>query len=172
MSKRLYVGNLAYSTRDEGLRSFFEQVGEVVTAEVIMEGRRSNRSKGFGFVEMVSEDLAQHAMSTLNGQMLDDRPIRIDLANPKPERSDDRGDRGDRGFDRGGYRSDRNDRNDRGNRGDRGDRNFDRDDRGGRGSFGGRGGSSGGGGYRSDRDDRGGRGDRSGGRSYDRGSRY
>lgn len=167
MSKRLYVGNLAYSTRDEGLRLFFEQAGEVVTAEVIMEGRRSNRSKGFGFVEMASEELAQHAMSTLNGQMLDDRPIRIDLANPKPERSDDRGDRG-------GYRSDRGDRFDRGNRGDRFERN-DRDDRGGRGSFGGRGSTGGGGGYRNDRfdrDDRGGRGDRSGGRSYDRGSRY
>ncbi|MBU6359879.1 MAG: RNA-binding protein [Chloroflexi bacterium] len=168
MSKRLYVGNLAYLTRDEGLRSFFETAGEVVMAEVIMEGRRSNRSKGFGFVEMASEELAQHAMSTLNGQMLDDRPIRIDLANPKPERTDrdDRGGMrgGDRGGDRGGYRSDRgNDRggdrggyrSDRGNDrgGDRGERSERGYDRGGRDRF-----SGGGGGGSS--------------RSYDRGSRY
>ena len=102
---------------------------------------------------MASEELAQHAMSTLNGQMLDDRPIRIDLANPKPERTDrdDRGGMrgGDRGGDRGGYRSDRG--NDRG--GDRGERSERGYDRGGRDRF-----SGGGGGGSS--------------RSYDRGSRY
>ncbi len=85
MSSRLYVGNLAYSTTDEGLREFFSAAGEVKTAEVVIE-RSSGRSKGFGFVEMASEDGAQEAINTLNGKMLDSRPIRIDFAKPKEDR--------------------------------------------------------------------------------------
>jgi RNA recognition motif-containing protein len=134
MSNRLYVGNLAYKTRDEGLRAFFETVGQVVAAEVIMEGRRSNRSKGFGFVEFESEADAQNAMNMLNGQLLDDRPIRIDYANPKPIREERperpmRDDRGDRGNDRGYSRDDRSDRGGRYDRNDRGDRGSERRDR-------------------------------------------
>jgi RNA recognition motif-containing protein len=79
------VGNLAYSTTDDGLRDFFAAAGEVKTAEVVIE-RSSGRSKGFGFVEMASEDGAQDAINTLNGKMLDSRPIRIDFAKPKEDR--------------------------------------------------------------------------------------
>lgn len=85
MASRLYVGNLAYSTTDDGLRDFFAAAGEVKTAEVVIE-RSSGRSKGFGFVEMATDDGAQAAISTLNGKMLDSRPIRIDFAKPKEDR--------------------------------------------------------------------------------------
>jgi RNA recognition motif-containing protein len=85
MPSRLYVGNLAYSTTDDGLRDFFAAAGEVKSAEIVIE-RSSGRSKGFGFVEMASDEGAQNAISTLNGKMLDQRPIRIDFAKPKEDR--------------------------------------------------------------------------------------
>jgi RNA recognition motif-containing protein len=85
MPSRLYVGNLAYSTTDDGLRDFFSAAGEVKTAEIVIE-RSSGRSKGFGFVEMVTDEGAQNAINTLNGKMLDQRPIRIDFAKPKEDR--------------------------------------------------------------------------------------
>ncbi|GIV85536.1 MAG: hypothetical protein KatS3mg052_2543 [Candidatus Roseilinea sp.] len=85
MTSRLYVGNLAYSTTDEGLRNFFAAAGEVKSAEIVLE-RGSRRSKGFGFVEMATDEGAQNAINTLNGKLLDQRPIRIDFARPKEER--------------------------------------------------------------------------------------
>ncbi len=85
MTSRLYVGNLAYSTTDEGLRNFFAAAGEVKSAEIVLE-RGSGRSKGFGFVEMATDEGAQNAINTLNGKLLDQRPIRIDFAKPKEER--------------------------------------------------------------------------------------
>lgn len=85
MASRLYVGNLAYSTTDEGLRNFFAAAGEVKSAEIVLE-RGSGRSKGFGFVEMATDEGAQNAISTLNGKLLDQRPIRIDFAKPKEDR--------------------------------------------------------------------------------------
>lgn len=85
MASRLYVGNLAYSTTDAGLRDFFSAAGDVKTAEVVIE-RSSGRSKGFGFVEMDTDEGAQNAIDTLNGKMLDQRPIRIDFAKPKEDR--------------------------------------------------------------------------------------
>ncbi|MCS6849338.1 MAG: RNA-binding protein [Anaerolineae bacterium] len=85
MASRLYVGNLAYSTTDEGLRNFFAAAGEVKSAEIVFE-RGSGRSKGFGFVEMATDEGAQNAINTLNGKLLDQRPIRIDFAKPKEER--------------------------------------------------------------------------------------
>jgi RNA recognition motif-containing protein len=85
MTSRLYVGNLAYSTTDAGLREFFEAAGEVKSAEVVIE-RSSGRSKGFGFVEMTTDEGAQSAIDTLNGKLLDQRPIRIDFAKPKEDR--------------------------------------------------------------------------------------
>ena len=99
---RLYVGNLAYGTNEASLRSFFESVGEVKSAEVVID-RATNRSKGFGFVEMAAEDGAQEAMSQLNGQSLDGRPIKIDFAKPKEDRPRSFG--GDRPS--GGYSSNR-----------------------------------------------------------------
>ncbi|MCS7087421.1 MAG: RNA-binding protein [Thermoflexales bacterium] len=85
MSSRLYVGNLSYSTTVESLRAFFETVGEVRKAEIITD-RETNRSKGFGFVEMSTPEAAQQAMERLNGKLLDNRPVRIDLARPKEAR--------------------------------------------------------------------------------------
>ena len=103
---RLYVGNLAYSTNDAGLRSFFESAGEVKSAEVVMD-RMSGRSKGFGFVEMAADDGAQNAMNTLNGGELDGRPVKIDFAKPKEDRPPRTGGYGGGGGggggDRGGY---------------------------------------------------------------------
>lgn len=97
MSKRLYVGNLAYAVRDESLREAFTQVGEVTSATVILE-RDSGRSKGFGFVEMATEELAQQAISRLNGQMLLGRPISVSEARPMAPRDGARagGPRGER----------------------------------------------------------------------------
>ncbi len=85
MASRLYVGNLSYSTTDDGLRDFFAAAGNVKSAEVVIE-RSSGRSKGFGFVEMETDEGANNAMNQLNGQMLDQRPIRIDFAKPKEDR--------------------------------------------------------------------------------------
>jgi RNA recognition motif-containing protein len=124
MSNRLYVGNLSYSTTDEGLRSFFATAGEVKTAEVVME-RGSGRSKGFGFVEMTTEEAAQSAIDLLNGKMLDQRQIRVDFAKPKEDRPRNTG------ASSGGNRYDGNrgaGRNGRDRR-DRGSRDRDRDRR-------------------------------------------
>jgi len=87
MTNRLYVGNLSYSTTNEGLRAFFAEVGEVAHAEIVIE-RSSGRSKGFGFVQMANDEDAQKAMALLNGKLLDQRPVRIDLARPKEARAE------------------------------------------------------------------------------------
>ena len=97
---RLYVGNLAYGTNEASLRNFFELVGEVKSAEVVID-RATNRSKGFGFVEMMAEDGATEAMEQLNGQPLDGRPIKIDFAKPKEDRPRSSSSNGDRPS--GGY---------------------------------------------------------------------
>lgn len=102
MSKRLYVGNLAYAVRDESLREAFAAVGEVTSASVIME-RETGRSKGFGFVEMATEEAAQAAIARLNGQMLMGRAISVSEARPMKPRDD----RGGGGFRDGGSRGDR-----------------------------------------------------------------
>ena len=86
MPSRLYVGNLSYQTTDESLRQFFSTAGAVKDAEVVMD-RQMGRSKGFAFVEMMTDDEAQNAINLLNGKMLDQRPLRIDFAKPKEARS-------------------------------------------------------------------------------------
>jgi RNA recognition motif-containing protein len=84
MENKLYVGNLPYSTTEDELERTFEEYGEVLSAVIITE-RDTGRSKGFGFVEMSTEEEAAQAMSALNGQMLGGRPLRIDKARPKRE---------------------------------------------------------------------------------------
>ncbi len=86
MPSRLYVGNLSYSTTDETLRAFFATAGEVKSTEVVTD-RQTGRSKGFAFVEMMTDDGAQKAIAMLNGKMLDSRQLRIDIAKPKEPRS-------------------------------------------------------------------------------------
>lgn len=86
MANKLYVGNLSYGTTQETLREFFSQAGEVQSA-IIIVNKVSGRSKGFGFVEMSSEEEAKKAIEMLNGQELDGRNIIVDIARPqKPKR--------------------------------------------------------------------------------------
>lgn len=86
MSKKLYVGGLSYDTTEETLRNAFASVGTVESATVIMD-RISGRSKGFGFVEMASEEEAQTAIDKLNGTELDGRTLTVNEARPQRPRS-------------------------------------------------------------------------------------
>ena len=85
MGNKLYVGNLAYSVRDESLQVAFAQYGTVTSAKVMMD-RESGRSKGFGFVEMSSAAEAQAAMNGMNGQPIEGRPVVVNEARPREER--------------------------------------------------------------------------------------
>jgi len=85
MSTNLFIGSLAYATTDDALKAFFEQVGEVASARVILD-RDTNRSKGFGFVEFTDEANNQKAIDQLNGKELDGRAITVNLARPKEDR--------------------------------------------------------------------------------------
>ena len=82
MSKRLFVGSIAWGTTDATLKSHFEQAGAVESANVIMD-KMSGRSKGFGFVEMASDEDAANAVAKLNGSSLDGRNIVVSEARPK-----------------------------------------------------------------------------------------
>ncbi len=84
MSK-LYVGNLPYSFTDSTLEELFAQSGEVASSKVIMD-RDSGSSKGFGFVEMASEEEADSAIEKFNGHEIDGRPLKVDKAKQKPDR--------------------------------------------------------------------------------------
>jgi RNA recognition motif-containing protein len=86
MASKLYVGGLSYSTTSEGLREFFAQSGNVVSATVITD-RFSGQSRGFGFVEMSTAEEAQNAISQLNGRELDGRRINVEISNPQGPRS-------------------------------------------------------------------------------------
>jgi len=85
MGKKLYVGNLPYSVRDGDLEQAFGQFGSVTSAKVMME-RDTGRSKGFGFVEMGSDEEAQSAISGMNGQPLGGRSVVVNEASPMEER--------------------------------------------------------------------------------------
>lgn len=82
MGNKLYVGNLAYSVRDEDLNDAFSQFGAVSSAKVMMD-RETGRSKGFGFVEMANAEVAQAAISALHGMSVDGRSIVVNLARPR-----------------------------------------------------------------------------------------
>lgn len=84
MGKKLYVGNLAYSVADADLEQLFSQYGTVQSAMVVMD-RDTNRSKGFGFVEMGSDSEAQAAIAALNGADQNGRNLTVNEARPKPE---------------------------------------------------------------------------------------
>ncbi len=86
MGKKLYVGNLSYSTTSDSLREMFAPHGTVESADVIMD-RDSGQSKGFGFVEMGSDDEAQAAIAALNGQDNDGRALTVNEAKPREPRS-------------------------------------------------------------------------------------
>ena len=85
MATKLFIGSLAWATDDDSLKQFFETVGTVVSANVIKD-RESGRSRGFGFVEMSSDDEAKKAVEELNGKDLDGRPIVVNEAKPREDR--------------------------------------------------------------------------------------
>ena len=98
MGNRLYVGNLAYSVTDDSLQRAFGAYGSVSSAKVMMD-RDSGQSKGFGFVEMGSDQEAQAAIAALNGKEVDGRSLTVNEAKPRTEG----GGRGGSGGGRGGY---------------------------------------------------------------------
>ncbi len=130
MAAKLYVGNLPYSATEDGLKTHFSSAGSVASVKIIID-RETGRSKGFGFVEMDSDDGAQAAVSQLDGQEFEGRSLRVSEAKPQPERESRGG--GGGGFGGGG-----------GSRGGFGGGGGNRDG-GGRGGFGGGGGNRGGG---------------------------
>ena len=87
MASKLFVGSLAWTATDADLEEFFKQAGTVVSAKVIVD-RETNRSKGFGFVEMSSDDEAKAAVDTLNGKDLAGRPVAISEARPQAPREE------------------------------------------------------------------------------------
>ena len=102
MSKKLYVGGLSYGTTQDGLNECFSQAGNVESAVVITD-KMSGRSKGFGFVEMATDEEAQKAIEMLDGKELDGRTIKVNEARPMEPRPrtggfnrDNRGGYGDR----------------------------------------------------------------------------
>jgi hypothetical protein len=86
LGKKLYVGNLSYSTTSEDLQQLCSEHGSVVSAQVIMD-RESGRSKGFGFVEMGTDEEAQAAISALNGRAVGGRNLRVNESIPQAPRS-------------------------------------------------------------------------------------
>ncbi len=82
MANKLFVGSLAWATNDDSLRDFFAGVGTVLSANVIVD-RETNRSKGFGFVEMSTDEEAKAAIEQLNGKELDGRSIVVNEARPR-----------------------------------------------------------------------------------------
>lgn len=85
MATKLFVGSLSYNTTDASLEEFFATIGQVVSAKVIFD-RDTNRSKGFGFVEMASDEDAQKAIAQLDGKELDGRTIAVNEARPQENR--------------------------------------------------------------------------------------
>ncbi len=98
MSKRIYVGNLPHQVTSDDLADLFGQVGEVESATIITD-RVTGQSKGFGFVEMSSDQEAQAAIAALNGKEIEGRSLTVNEARPRPQGAGGRG--GSR--DRGGY---------------------------------------------------------------------
>ncbi len=133
MGSKLYVGNLSYGTTSSDLEQLFGQHGAVQSAEVISD-RETGRSKGFGFVQMGSDDEAQAAIAALNGQQHDGRPLTVNEAKPREDRP--RGGGGGGGYGGGG-----------GGRGGYGGGGGGRSGGGGGGGYGGGGGGGGRGGY-------------------------
>ncbi|QDV33480.1 RNA recognition motif domain-containing protein [Tautonia plasticadhaerens] len=104
MAKRLYVGNLAYSVNDADLLALFEQYGAVRSAQVLKD-RETNRSRGFGFVEMDNDDEADNAISALDGQDNAGRRLTVNEARPRTPGGNGGGGggRGGGGYGGGGY---------------------------------------------------------------------
>lgn len=103
MGKKLYVGNLSYNVTNASLEELFSEFGEVRSAEVIQD-RETGRSKGFGFVEMSEDNGAQSAIQGLNDKQHDGRPLTVNEAKPRENRSGGGGGGYRGGGGGGGYR--------------------------------------------------------------------
>ncbi|MFA4827330.1 MAG: RNA-binding protein [Candidatus Shapirobacteria bacterium] len=101
MAKKLYVGGLSFQTTDDSLRAAFAQAGTVVSA-VVIKDKFSGQSKGFGFVEMSTDDEANAGVEMWNEKELDGRTVKVNEARPMEERPP-RSDNYSRGPSRGGY---------------------------------------------------------------------
>jgi len=91
MATKLFVGKLSFNTTDDSLQALFAQYGKVVSANVATD-RETNRSRGFGFVEMENQEEAQNAINALDGTTFEDRVIVVNVARPKEDRPQNRGD--------------------------------------------------------------------------------
>ena len=115
MATKLYVGGLSYNTTEDALKDAFSQSGTVTSATIIMD-KMTGRSRGFGFVEMSSDEEAKGAVDMWNGKELDGRTLTVNEARPLGERPARRpggfggGDRGSRGGNGGGFGGGRRDR--------------------------------------------------------------
>jgi len=98
MAKKLYVGGLSYSTEEQALKDHFAQAGAVESVAIIMD-RMTGRSKGFGFVEMATDEEAQAAIEMFNGKEFEGRTLTVNEARPREERPRSGG-----GYNRGGGR--------------------------------------------------------------------
>ena len=96
MGKRLYIGNLSYDSTEDSVRTAFSEGGRTVTEVHIMTDRDTGRPRGFGFVEMGSDDDAQAAISALDGSDLDGRNIKVNEARERQPRQSGGGGGGDR----------------------------------------------------------------------------
>lgn len=95
MAKKLYVGGLSYDTTEDTLKTTFAQAGTVESAIIIMD-KMSGRSKGFGFVEMATEEEAKKAIEMFDGKELDGRKVTVNEARPQEPRPQGGGNRGGR----------------------------------------------------------------------------
>lgn len=105
MQKKLFVGGLSYSTDVEELRELFAQAGEVLSVNIVRD-KFSNQSRGFGFVEMATEEQAAEAIKRFNGTQLGGRSLVVNESRPQEKKSFG-GNRGGGGGDRGGSRGQR-----------------------------------------------------------------
>lgn len=101
METKIYVGNLSYDTTEDDLRTLFAQAGTVASVALIKD-RDTGQSKGFAFVEMSNQSEAEKAIQTFNGYTLANRPLKVNLARPREERSFGGGGGGGYGDRRGG----------------------------------------------------------------------
>jgi RNA recognition motif-containing protein len=101
LNNKLYVGNLSFSTTDQDLANLFADYGSVTSAQVVLD-RDTGRSRGFGFVEMATEDEAQKAIGATNGKNVDGRPLTVNISRPRESSGGGGGYGGSRGGSGGG----------------------------------------------------------------------